>query len=453
MTPGRRRTAVIMLAMAALFAFTPPAHADGSWNELKAGDNTLGFHGYVRTGASAAFDGDIMPMFIAPGAQSKYRLGNESDSDLELALDYHYYLDGAASPASRYIQLYGMLADYQANPHQGDTKIEFDRGHNPQSFVRLGNFLGDGVNVWAGRRYYDRRDIHMTDHFWLNTGQGAEFGGGIEGIPLGVGRLDAASFIIEDRKAPDLAGGAGVTDNIYSHTLDLRYRGIPTGKGGDLTLWALGAEREASNRDHLPQRYGFGVGGWHTQQGVWGGRDITGFTFRHGVAMQQGLFNPNPVREDLGFDTTGAWSTEVNNDWMADYLDRNFSIQWSTVLRHEERGRAAAGKGSTIEWASTGARPVFYLTDHVSVATEVGVDYVENTVAGAHGFLGKGTVALQFAPKKGFFERPVLRLFATGAAWSDNLKGKVANGNPAAATSYGNKVAGGSYGIQLEWWW
>jgi maltoporin len=291
----------------------------------------------------------------------------------------------------------------------------------------------------------------MIDHFWLNVAQGSQFGGGVEGIPLGIGHLDVAAFENKDRNVSDLAGG-GARDNLYSHTLDLRYRGIPTVKDGDLTLWAFGAQRQGNDNINYDDRTGYALGGWHTLQNVRGGRLVTGFAYRHGVAMQQGLFDSHAIREDQGFDTTGAWSAEINNDWLAEYNDKDYAIQWVNVLRHEERGKTGVS-GSTIDWVSTGGRPVFFLTDHISLATEAGIDYVNNEIAGAEGYLGKGTVALQFTQKKGFFERPMIRVFATGAKWSDSFRGMIGNGSPAAATSYANSTAGASYGIQFEWWW
>ena len=94
----------------------PTMADDPAWNEFRYDKHALDFHGYVRSSVGAAFeDGDIMPMFSAPGAQSKYRLGNESDTYLELSLDYHYYVDGSTSPNGRYIQLYGTINDYAAN--------------------------------------------------------------------------------------------------------------------------------------------------------------------------------------------------------------------------------------------------------------------------------------------------------------------------------------------------
>lgn len=418
------------------------------WNKLEAGNHSVEFHGYFRTSGGGAFkDGETMPVFIAPGAQSRYRLGNESDTNLEVNLDYRYHLDGKDAPNGRWVQLLGMISDYETNPNYDEVKIEFLEKTNPQSFVRFGNFLGDGVNVWLGRRYYDRRDIHMIDHFWLNVAQGAEFGGGIEGVPIGPGRLDIAGFKNEDDDIGDRLGVNANTRNLDSYTLDLRYRGLPTPTGGDLTLWGMYAQRLAAESINYDAQGGFGFGGWHTQPDVMGGRMTTGLALRYGAALQQGLWNSRPLREDWGYDLDKAYSIELNNDWLKEVQDR-YAVQWVGVLRRESRGG-----GETVNWASTGVRPVYFLNDYVSVATELGVDYVDNNVMDVDGFLGKGTLALQLSRGRGYFERPMIKLFVTGAVWSDDFRGHIGNGNPSKATSYANDTSGTSYGIQFETWW
>ena len=48
-----------------------------------------------------------------------------------------------------------------------------------------------GAQIWAGKRFYQRKDIHILDFYYLNdSGTGA----GVEGIP--VGNLGQASFAV-----------------------------------------------------------------------------------------------------------------------------------------------------------------------------------------------------------------------------------------------------------------
>ncbi|MBX2833955.1 MAG: carbohydrate porin [Micavibrio sp.] len=419
------------------------------WNNIRYKDHTLNFHGYFRTSYGGDFAGEnVMPVFQAPGANSKFRLGNESDTNIELGLNYNYYLDGAGNDNSRFIQLLGMVSDYESNPNYEDVQIEFNEAHIPQAFFRLGNFLDDGTHVWFGRRYYDRRDIHMNDHFWLNVSQGAEFGGGIEGINIGNQRLDIAAFHNEDDTLTDLSGATANTDNLDTYTLDVRYRDIPTIENGDLTLFGLYSYRDEVDSIGYNSEDGLMVGGWHTQNEFMGGRMVTGFYYRQGTAMQQGLFNSKPVREDQGYDLDKNYAIELNNDYL--YQSEDYAVQWATVLHQEEQG--TAGGNDKITWAQTGVRPVFFLNDYVSIATELGVDYVDNELINADGYLGKATLALQLTRGKGFFERPMVKAFVTGAKWSEDFEGQI-GGSPAESTSYLDDTAGVSFGIQFETWW
>ena len=94
---------------------------------------------------------------------------------------------------------------------------------------------------------------------------------------------------------------------------------------------------------------------------------------------------------------------------------------------------------------------MFALNDNFSIATDFGIDYVNNEVAGRYGTLGKTSVALQFSENKGFNDRPVARLFVTAAAWSDGLKGAV--GNTPSTASFGNDQSGMTFGFQVDHWW
>ena len=158
---------------------------------MEHGGHSLEFHGYYRYGYGWTNDGEPMPSFGAPGAPAKYRLGNEEVQGGEIVIDYRYYLDGIPTDSrknetgSRFIQLQGRWDEFQNIRDIDKLFLEFSNDHTKEAFIRLGNFLGDGTHVWFGRRYYDRQDIHMIDHFWLNVAQGSDYGGGIEGIKLG----------------------------------------------------------------------------------------------------------------------------------------------------------------------------------------------------------------------------------------------------------------------------
>lgn len=125
-------------------------------------------------------------------------------------------------------------------------------------------------------------------------------------------------------------------------------------------------------------------------------------------------------------------------------------MQWTVIARSENFGLKGS-KGDTVNWYSTGIRPIFYLTNHVNIAVELGIDFVDDEINDRQGSVRKSTIALQLAKSRGYYSRPVLRAFATYANWSDDFKelvGVSPNGAP-----YGNQTHGWTYGIQAEAWW
>lgn len=432
----------------------PKLAEPSKWNEWTFGNSTLDFHGYYRIGYGWDANGDPMPAFQAPGALSKYRLGNEDVQGGEIVLDYRYYLDGvprAGGPEnSRFIQLQGRWDDFENIDNLDELYLEFNNDHTKESFIRFGNFLGDGTNVWFGRRFYDRKDIHMIDHFWLNVAQGSDYGGGIEGISLWDGKtLDLAGFYAYDETVEPQTG-----DNIDSYMFDARLRNFTTMPDGKLTLigqvgYRPGYEAPAGADYADPEdEIGFGLGAYHELANVMGGRMNTGFMFRQGAALVQGDFNSKAPIEDQGYDLSDAFSVELNNDLVIE-PNRDWSMQWATVARYEDFGAPdpALELGDSILWLSTGVRPVYYLTDNFNIAFESGIDWIDNDRLGVSGHVWKNTVSLQLQEERGYFERPVLRAFATYAQWDDDLRGEVGGLN------FDDDTSGFVYGIQLESWW
>jgi maltoporin len=437
-----------------------PVLQQPKWNELVYGNHSLEFHGYYRYGYGWTTDGDPMPSFQAPGALSKYRLGNEEVQGGEIVIDYRYYLDGVpqdkkVETGSRFIQLQGRWEEFRNIREIDELFLEFGNDFTKEAFVRLGNFLADGTHIWFGRRFYDRQDIHMIDHFWLNVAQGSDYGGGIEGIKLWDNKtIDVAAFYAYDETA-ELSPFSN--DNINSYMLDFRLRGYSFGPDSKLTLVGQIGYRPEYDIDFpagvsafdVDDEFGFALGGYHELKNVWGGRNKTGFMFRQGAALVQNDFNSRAPTEFQGYDLSEAWSVEANNDLVVELAPR-WSMQWTAVAHYEDAGGPdpAELQGDTVLWLSTGIRPMFYLTNQVNIAWESGIDWVDNQRIGAEGYVWKNTLALQFQDKPGYFERPVFRIFGTYANWSDELEGRVATNS-----DFVNDTDGFIFGIQLEHWW
>lgn len=98
-----------------------------------------------------------------------------------------------------------------------------------------------GSTIWAGKRFYQRHDVHMIDfYYWDISGPGA----GIENIDLGFGKLSLAatrssesggSATFADRDA----NGDRIYDNVVPNDVfDVRLAGLETNRAVRWS-WAL----------------------------------------------------------------------------------------------------------------------------------------------------------------------------------------------------------------------
>lgn len=422
-----------ILVFAGLFVFNA---ASVYAIELVSGQQSLAFKGYLRSSLGFSQHGDTQAKFQLPGARAKYRLGNEPDTSLELEFDYTYKLTSPENKNAN-IQSVFMLAGYA---NQGDSNnFEFD--DLAQAYFSFNKFFNDDVNVWVGRRYYQRKSIHIMNHFWLNPGQNSHLGIGFEGQPIASGKLDLALFRNEDDFTL-----SNTSYLINSTVMDARWHSVPITENTQLTTWAQLANRSAVSSLSYASKSGYSFGGW-LDYGLKDLKNTTFVMYQSGAAITQSGTNPRTVREDQGWNLDKANVFEINNMLTYESLP-NYSLQWSLLFRQDDRGTDG---NSLIKWYSTGIRPVFYFTKHLNLALEAGIDYVDDEVNNRSGKLNKITVALQISAARGFKSRPVLRFFATVAEWDDDFKGFV--GNIPGDAPYGNDTSGWTIGAQVESWW
>ena len=404
--------------------------------DIVTGQHSLEFHGYFRGGLGLSEGGDTQTHFQAPGTRATYRLGNESDTNLELQLSYNYELN---QPENKDAHIRGifMIDGYKA---QGDSN-NFSVDHLAQSYLSFNQFFSSDVKMWLGRRYYDRKDIHIMDHTWLNPGQGSQAGFGVEDLRTGSGKLNVALFRYEDT--------FDITTSSYlinSTSVDLRWHDLTIGSQSSLTLWAGIANRHELASLNYNNESGYGIGGWldYITPTI---KNTAVLLYQTGPAITQGDYNAKPVREDLGWVLDNASILEVSNTLTYKSLP-DYSVQWTVLYRQEDHGQAS---NSEIDWISTGVRPVIYFSQHINLAFEAGIDYVDDKINNRSGTLSKLTTALQLSANRGFYSRPVMRFFVTFADWSDDFKGLI--GNTPGDAPYVDETQGWSIGAQAEVWW
>ena len=97
-------------------------------------------------------------------------------------------------------------------------------------------------------------------------------------------------------------------------------------------------------------------------------------------------------------------------------------------------------------WVSFGARPQVFFSKYLSLAFEGGFDHTRSGDGQQEGWLRKFTIAPQIGAGRQFFSRPVLRVFATYANWSNGFRGMV------GGVPFQDRTRGLTYGVQAESW-
>ncbi|MCK4707121.1 MAG: carbohydrate porin, partial [Gammaproteobacteria bacterium] len=154
--------------------------------------------------------------------------------------------------------------------------------------------LNNDIKLWLGRRYYDRKSIHIMSHYWLNPGQNSQAGSGIEDITAGSGKINIAMFRYEDNF--DISGTSYL---LNSTSQDARWHDINISDGLKLTLWAGLSARHKLTVLNYDEKSGYGLSAWLDYKAL-NTKNTIVLIYQTGAAITQSDFNPNPVREDTG---------------------------------------------------------------------------------------------------------------------------------------------------------
>ena len=426
--------------------------------------SAVDFHGYFRAGAQASTQGgEVYCLGNGNKGHMVGRLGDECDTYAELTLNQEVYNKANNKWTVNTLVAYGTAEgnrDLQGDSWQGVG------GDGPWNGQRLsirelwtGYQTDAGYQIWAGKRFYQRKDIHILDLYYLNN---SGYGAGIEGIDVGMGNL---AFAVT-KWAND--GTSDYNRNVYK--LDARWNGIPVGPLGNLdasVIYALpfiSEQQEANaagnaraNRansgalvtldlntavnsdsvnlmNHFVVQYGTNGFGYIGQNGNHAGDNYT------------------PDLDDTGVRVIN-WGT----------LDAgNFGLGYSLIWAHVDNGDdhpAADGVNFTTPrsgWTySIVLRPEYKWTEFTRTTLELGYSaqktngWVANTKY-EDPDVYKVTLAQQFTPGKGFWTRPAIRFYVSyiggdefANGWDVGYKNKNKDGDEYQIT----------VGTQVEAWW
>lgn len=382
----------------------------------------LEFAGYLRSGLGTSLNGSSQTCFQLPGALSKYRFGNECEqyAELELSQDLLTLDDGSV------LSVDGMASLY--NRYDRSLTFQGDDGsvRMPQLYAQWSNLPAlNGGSLWAGRRYYKRNDIHISDfYYWNQSGTG----GGIEDVKIG----DLKYSYSFSRK-----------DNLYQKDYinrhDFNVSGFKTNPGGELEFGL--SYIDAPDRRDTHQ--GWAITGQHVQTGFLGGKNKLALQYGEGPGTGLGYTG------DVGLGA-GNKSYRVVEffDWQ---VTPRFGGQVEAVYQKDIRP-----DGNGQNWISLGIRPSYAITEQFKLVTELGHDQVE--AAGGTRKLSKFTFAPTWSPKgPDFWDRPEVRLYYTYASWNaaaQRAASELAAGSALSDSgAFGNALHGSNVGLQVEYWW
>jgi maltoporin len=402
--------------------------------ELAAAPKVFEFSGgYIRSGIGINSKGGDQVAFQAPGAYSKYRLGNETETYGELGFGVNWM---NPDHTATWFKTYAMLAVVAPRNSTFDT---LDAIAVRQAYAEAGHIVDSkpDMTVWAGQRFYRRKDVHITDFFFHDM---SAYGAGFQDLKLGAGKPKLAVAYLGSSNNPGAMDPPAEYGRILKNTFDVRLYDIPAGKG-TLEFWLNPTLVVDQSKDVTYN--GFGGGVFYFMP-VMGGFNEASVEFGFG-----GSANFSPGLE-TSIDSSG---------WMLRFVDRatvqpskKLSVMWTGVLQLDNKnGKSDGALGESSRgnlWISAGARPVYMLGKYAGIAVEGGVDIVQPETEGAEtGVLGKLTVAPMIRPAMDFWARPELRAFVTAAFWNDNIKGAVGE------APYADETFGLTAGVQMESWW
>lgn len=411
-------------------------------NEVTRG---LTFNGYFRSGIGTDDSGNSMEAFKAPNSQSKYRLGNEAETYVETAFGYTFpeldLPDGVEFSI-------GLRPSYSVpNANSDKSTFSWREAYAQAKGVWAGQ---EQASFWAGQRFYDRYDVHMSDFYYLDM---SGFGGGVENIELGDIADLSIAWIGGSIDKLDSSGSALLDGVSGKNSLDIRFSdlSVPGGKGMiwlDIANVKDSKQPNGSNVEILGST-GAAFGFLHEAEDIFGGTNRAMVQYGFGAASNfkstepdYGVIAPPNDQDPLTVDYSDVTHFRFTNDLVIKPSD-HWSMQATAVYDSYDTGLAENGQ---VDWFSFGLRPVYYLNDYFSLALEAGVDHTRQK-GGDSGEVYKITFAPQISPGKGYFSRPSIRLFFTYAAWSDDFVGKVSPQN------YGGDSQGLNIGVQAEAWW
>lgn len=354
------------------------------------------FHGYFRGGVGMSADS---------GQQVSYqkndlgRLGNEDDAYGEIQLSKEIAESNGitfkvntmlamASNGSNDREGTGTSCDFTDEECKDDAKFAL-RQYNVEA---KGVFGGDEV-IFAGKRYNQRHDVHITDfYYWDISGSGA----GIENLAVGPGKM-TAMWVRSDSGSNVDTGNDGGKLNV--NIFDVRYGGLGLWDGASLEVGVDYAMSNETNAHTGALEEGIMVTAELTQS-LLGGFNKT--------ALQYGTdaWGSSKV---AGAGIDGSSAFRILNHGVVGFGDK---VDFSHMIRYSVGSDVAAGANDDLTNLSIVIRPQYNWNDNHKTILELGT-YSGTNADGTDVGGQKYTVAQAISAGSSFWARPEIRVYAS----------------------------------------
>ena len=419
-------------------------------------------HGYFRAGVQGSFSkGQVFCLGNGNAGHKVGRLGDECDTYAELSFGQDVYNKNNTKFDVHALVAYGTTEgnkDLQGNSWQGIG------GNGPWGGQRMsirelwsGYTPAEGYTIWAGKRYYKRKDIHILDLYYLNN---SGYGTGIEDIDVGLGKASLAVV--------KWANDAPADDNWRNvYKIDARWDAIPVGFGtlDAAVIYGLPSVYEYQARKH----------GTNNAQSNLQNSGVL-ITLDHASNVNgdsYGLMNHFIFQFGTnGFAYVGSFGNHAGDNYLPDIEQQgvrlidwgtfdvgDFGLGYSLLWAHLNNGKKHAQKSAGWNVDRSGweysivLRPEYKWTEYTRTTLELGLSQTKTTpwIAGGNvkdPEVHKITLAQQFTPGKGFWQRPAIRFYVSyigGDQFGDGLGYK----------DWNKKRHNFQYtvGSQIEAWW
>ena len=489
---------VNLLAAAVLAAaFAMPAQANYTPNAY--------FGGYFRSGVMNKHFNKTDDLVHRVG-----RLGAENDTygEIFLGADVATVDDTVWTVNSRLAVSAQYNRDWQSTDNWNgsvDKNGNFSKNTNNTENFRIAlrefNLNVKGIfdwdkdaSLWAGKRFYHREDLHITDMYYYDiSGMGA----GIENVSLADGKLSVAWLRRDDSASyKSNFDGTSVTVNggkpefASVHMIDVQY---------DHALWD-GANLELRGTYFIPQRdTNDNAKQWYSAtadydnaqlfaaeltQGFSAGWNKTVVQFAHGSNVKWGAFG-TPAWLDTDGDSNHAYRWTLINTgdihFTPDFgLNHVFYASYASgydnnVFFNAKNANQYTGKRKSDTSVQLVVRPYYRLTKMTRLYVEAGFyaatekNYTYDSkydVFGTANTTSQGqkyTLAYAITPDAGnFWSRPELRFFVTYLHGNENgqdfssfgsVGGSLEQNGQTIAQYSNTKTSNTLFGVQAEAWW